>query len=127
MKLIKTPHIYTKFYVLGNFPSFRKCRNSISGSEETDIFIYKVPFTLHSLIELIHNSKRRKKLDSKLVLSLLENKKNKGFSVFASKQFPALYNCLEAYCLKMNCFMCKIVHVKYHRNAIAELQWPEAR
>ena len=53
--------------------------------------------------------------------------KCRGFSVFAPRKFPAFYNSLEAYCPKMNCFMCKIVHVKYHRNASAELHCPEAR
>ena len=40
--------------------------NSISGSDKTEIFIYKVPFTLHLLVELIHNrtiAKEQKKLD----------------------------------------------------------------
>ena len=34
---------------------FRKWQNSISGSDKNEIFIYKVPFTLNLLVELIHN------------------------------------------------------------------------
>ena len=69
VKLTQTPQIHTKFYILGNFSGFQKWQNSISGSDETEIFIYKVPFTLHLLVELIHNSticKRTKKLDKSM-------------------------------------------------------------
>ena len=45
VKLTEIPHIHTKFYVLGIFWGVRKWQNSIFGSDETKIFIYKVPFT----------------------------------------------------------------------------------
>ena len=54
------PNIHTKFYVLGTFSGFQKQQSSISGSDKTDIFIYKVPFTLHLLVELTHNSTNAK-------------------------------------------------------------------
>ena len=87
-------HINKKFYVFGKFSGVWKWRNYISGSDKTKIFIYKVPFTLHSLGELIHystNAKEQKnrttqclqKRASKLVSSLPEHKKRRGFSVFA--------------------------------------------
>ena len=90
VKLTKTPHIHTKFYILGNFSGFRKWQNSISQSDKTEISIYKVPFTLHALVELIHNSTNAKeqknwtsqclrKRASKLVSSLLEHKKIEDF------------------------------------------------
>ena len=60
VKLIKTPHIRTTFYFLGIFSGFRKWQNFISGSDKTEIFIYKVPFTLHSMVEVIHNSTNAK-------------------------------------------------------------------
>ena len=85
MKCTERPHNHTKFYVLGNFLGVRKWQNSSSGSDKTKNLIYKVPFTLHTLVELIHNStnaKEHKKSDkclqktvSKLVLALLEYKK----------------------------------------------------
>ena len=56
IKLTKRPYNHTKFFVLVNFSGFRKWQNSSSGSDETKIFIYKVPFTVHPLVELIHNS-----------------------------------------------------------------------
>ena len=85
-KKIKTPHIHTKSYILGNFSGFRKWRNSISGRDKTEIFIYKVLFTLYSLVERIHNSTNAKeqkhrtsqclqKRASTLILSLHEHKK----------------------------------------------------
>ena len=55
VKLIKTPHIHTKFYILEKLSGFRKWQNSISGSDKAEIFIYKVPFTIHLLLELILN------------------------------------------------------------------------
>ena len=75
------------------FSGFRKWQNSISGNDKTEILIYKVSFPLHSLVELIQNSTNAKeqqiwssqclqKRASKLV-SLLEHKKSRGFSVFA--------------------------------------------
>ena len=60
IKLTKRLHIYTKIYVFGNFSGVRKWQNSSSGSDETKIFIYKVPFTLHPLVELIQNSTNAK-------------------------------------------------------------------
>ena len=87
IKLTKRPLNHTTIFVLGNFSRFRKWQNSSSGSDETKIFfIYKVPFTLHLLVELIHNSTNAKeqknrtsqclqKRASKLVSSLPEHKK----------------------------------------------------
>ena len=94
VKLTKTPHIHTKFYILGNFSGVRKWRNSISKSYKTEIFIYNVPFTLHSLVQLIPNSTNAKEQQnltsqclqnraSKLALSLSEHQKSRGLSVFA--------------------------------------------
>ena len=67
----------------------------VSGSDktsftETEIFIYKVPFTLHSLVELVHNSTNAKEQKNwksqclqkralKIVLSLREQKKVEDF------------------------------------------------
>ena len=91
VKLIKTIHIHTQFYFLGNFSGVRKWRNSISGSDKIEIFIYKVSFTLLSVVELIHNSTNAKeqkknwtsqclqKRASRLVLSLPEQKKIEDF------------------------------------------------
>ena len=61
VKLLKTPHIHTQlFYVLWNLSGVRKWQNSISGSDKIEIFIYKVSFTLHSVVKLIHNSTNEK-------------------------------------------------------------------
>ena len=84
------PHIHTKFYVLGNFSGFLKWQNSISGSDKTEIFIYRVPCTIHSLVELIHNSANAKEQKNwtnqclqkralKLVSSLPEHNKVEDF------------------------------------------------
>ena len=68
-----------KIIRLGKFSGFLKWQNPISGSNKPEIFIYKVPFTFHSLVELIHNSTNAKKnrtiqclqkIASKLVSSL---------------------------------------------------------
>ena len=81
-----------KFYVLGNFSGFRKWQNSVSGSDKTEILVYKLPITLHSLVELIHNStnaNEQKKLDKSMPLKKSLNvfasgtPKSRGFSVFA--------------------------------------------
>ena len=92
MKLTKRRHNHTKLYFLGNFSCVRKWQNSSSGSDKTKIFIYKVSFTLHLLVELIHNSTIAKEQTnrtsqclqirvSKLVSSLLEHKKGRGFAL----------------------------------------------
>ena len=60
MKLTKRPHNNTKFYVFEKFSGVRKWRNSSSGSHKTKIFIYKVPFIHHLLVELFHNSTNAK-------------------------------------------------------------------
>ena len=85
MKLTKTSHIHTKFYVLEKISGFQKWRNSIYGSDESEIFIYKV--------ELIHNStnaKEQKKSDKsmpskkslKVSFVTSDTQKRRGFSVF---------------------------------------------
>ena len=57
-------HVHNiEFGVLGCFSSFQKQQNSTSGSNETNIFIDKVLFTLHPIIGLIDtntNSKEEK-------------------------------------------------------------------
>ena len=45
------------FWKIFRFP---EVTNPISGSDKTEIFIYKVPFTLQLLVELIHNSTNAK-------------------------------------------------------------------
>ena len=60
IKLTKRPYNHTNFYIFWNFSGVRKWLNSSSGSDETKLLIYKVPFTLHPLVELIHNTTNAK-------------------------------------------------------------------
>ena len=91
-----TSHSY-KIYVLGNLWCVRKWQNSISGRDETDIFIYKVPLTLHLLDKIIHNinnAKEPKETDKSmpskksLKVSFVTSgpQKSRGSSVFALLQ-----------------------------------------
>ena len=104
MKLTKRPHNHTKFNALENF--------QVSGSDQTPVMevtnlnnlIYKVVFTLHPLVELIHNSSNAKepknltsqclqKRASKLVLSLPRHKK---IEIFLRIFFLHIFNTGQA-------------------------------
>ena len=57
----KTSESY-KILLFWKFSGVRKRQNSSSGGgSDEKIFIYKVPFNLYSLVELIHNSTNAKK------------------------------------------------------------------
>ena len=116
MKLTKRTHIHTKFNVLENWSGVRKWQNSSSGNDKTKIFIYKVPFTLHPVFELINNitkAKKQKKLDKSMpskksvkvsfVTSGTQKmrKKGRGISVFAPLQ---IHSKLQA-CLALVSFL----------------------
>ena len=64
-----------KLIFFWNFLGFRKKQNSISGSKKTNICIDKLPFTLHLLVGLIHNSTTAKEL--KLAQLMPSKKKSK--------------------------------------------------
>ena len=142
VKLTKTYSIFF-FNVFGNFSGVRKWRNSISGSDETKIFIYKVPFTLHSLVELIHNSTNAKeqknrtsqflqKRASKLVLSLPEHKKVEDFFLLPIyfyniniffKTLPSAVQCSAVQCSAVQSIAVQSSTLQCTANQKFAIQW----
>ena len=56
------PIDHVQFYVLGKNLGVRESQNSNTWSHKTEILNDNVPFTLHSLVVLLHNSTTSKKL-----------------------------------------------------------------
>ena len=65
MSFTNRPPIQPLFYVFWNFLGVQKWQKSISGSDKTKIFIYKVPFTFHPSVGLMHNSTTAKEKQKK--------------------------------------------------------------
>ena len=121
MKLTKRPHNHSKLYFLEKFSCVQKWQNSSSGSDKIKIFIYKVSFTLHLLVELIHNSTIAKEQTnrtsqclqnrvSKLVSSLLEHKKGREFALITM-----LISYKKSYKIKF-CLIYSVIGITLHNN-----------